>query len=485
MNKKEEVITFFLNKGFLVNPSFVDNLNGDFDKETFLSSLYELEVKPKILDNNIFELIEKKIKMPKDSYIQVIKSYKEHLKKKEVQDFVNYFRSRYFFLKKLLLNRPELQDAISISKVWNKKERESISLIGLVAKKEYTKNNNISISLEDVTGTIQILINKNKQELYTLAKDLVLDEVIGIRGVVGNRIIFINNIYFPDVSINKDLKKCEDDVYVAFTSDIHVGLYTFLAEDFLRFLNWLNGNTGDEKQKELAKKVKYLFIVGDLVEGVGVYPNHEKDLIIKDIYEQYEKFASYLKLIPKHIKIILCGGNHDALRIAEPQPVLYKDIAAPLWDLPNVTITTNPALVKIHSSGDFSGFDVLIYHGFSLPYYADNIESIRMSGRYEKIDEVMKFLLQRRHLAPTYTSTLYVPGGEDDPLLIDNVPDFFVTGHIHKVFALNHKNVSLICAGCWVTQTPYQERRGMKPEPSKVILASLKTREFKILNFGK
>ncbi|MEW6063482.1 MAG: metallophosphoesterase [Nanoarchaeota archaeon] len=484
MNKKEEIIQFFLEKGFLVNPSFINNINENFDKETFLSKLYNLEGRPRVLDGSIFGLIDGKISSETQN-VEIIKSYQENLGKKDVQGFVNYFRSRYFVLKKILLNRPELQEAISISKVVNKRERETVSLVGLITKKEYTKNNNISIILEDVTGVIPILINKNKPELYNLAKDLVLDEVIGVKGIVGNRIVFINEIYFPDVPTNKDLKKCNDDVYVAFISDIHMGLYAFLSEDFSRFLNWLNGDTGDERQKELAKKVKYLFIVGDLVEGVGVYPNHERDLVIKDIYEQYKRLADYLKLIPKHIKIIVCGGNHDALRIAEPQPILYKDIAAPLWNLPNVTITTNPALVRIHSSKEFPGFDVLIYHGFSIPYFANSIDSIRMSGGQNKIDSIMKFLLQRRHLAPTYMSTLYIPGNEDDPLLIDKVPDFFVTGHIHKVVATNYKNISLICAGCWVSGTPYQERRGIIPEPSKVVLASLKTREFKILNFGK
>ena len=79
---------------------------------------------------------------------------------------------------------------------------------------------------------------------------------------------------------------------------------------------------GNEAQKELASQVKYVFVVGDLVDGVGIYPGKDKELTITDIYSQYEECATLLAKIPKHIKIIVCPGNHDAMRVAEPQPCL-------------------------------------------------------------------------------------------------------------------------------------------------------------------
>ncbi len=484
----KEIIKSLIKEGYLITPELAESINESEDKDSILELISKLKDKPIILTENLIKInIENYYPNQENqsksiNNVIIAKSYKENTKKIDVQDFVNNFRARYNFLKDILMNRLELQDSLSINKLYNKQEREKVSIIGMVVKKETTKNSNILITIEDFTGTINILVNKNKN-IYNVAKDIVLDEVIGITGVFGKSIVFVDEIYFPDIP-NKELKKIDEDVYVAFTSDIHVGLYAFQEKNFIKFLKWLNGEYGDANQKELSKKVRYLILTGDLVEGVGVYPNHEKDLVIKDIYKQYERLAELLSMVPKSINIVLCGGNHDALRIAEPQPELYKDLAKPLWDLSNVKITTNPSLVNIHSSKDFPGFNILMYHGFSIPYYSTNVDSIRLAGGLNKVDIIMKLFLQRRHLAPSHTSTLYIPSGtNEDPLLIDTVPDFFVTGHVHKVVATNYKSVSMICSGCWVTQTSYQERRGLVPESFKIILASLKTREFRILNF--
>ena len=47
--------------------------------------------------------------------------------------------------------------------------------------------------------------------------------------------------------------------------------------------------------------IKYLFIVGDIVSGVGVHPNQLKDLKIEDIEEQYQNIAELLGKIRKDI----------------------------------------------------------------------------------------------------------------------------------------------------------------------------------------
>jgi len=258
----------------------------------------------------------------------------------------------------------------------------------------------------------------------------------------------------------------------------------FLAKDFNKFLKWINCETGSGKQKRMANKLKYLFIIGDLVDGVGIYPGQDKDLTIKDVKIQYQNCAELLSKIRKDIRIILCPGNHDALRLAEPQPIFDKNLAKPLYDLPNVTIVSNPSLINIHSSKDFVGFDVLMYHGYSFDYYASNVEAIRLNGGYDRGDLIMKYLLQKRHLAPVHASTLYIPSKEEDPLFIDKVPDFFITGHIHKLSIGNYNNVITICGSCWQSITEFQLRVGHNPEPSKVPVVNLKNREIKILNFG-
>jgi DNA polymerase II small subunit len=171
------------------------------------------------------------------------------------------------------------------------------------------------------------------------------------------------------------------------------------------------------------------------------------------------------------------------MRIAEPQPELYKDLSKPVWELKNAVMATNPCLVNMHASSDFSGFDVLLYHGYSFDYFCANVDSIRNGGGYDRADLIMKFLLQRRHLAPTHKSTLYIPNTKKDYLVIEKVPDFFVTGHIHKTSVANHRGVTMISGSCWQSTTSFQEKVGHHPEPCRVPIANLRTRDVKILKF--
>jgi len=64
------------------------------------------------------------------------------------------------------------------------------------------------------------------------------------------------------------------------------------------------------------------------------------------------------------------------------------------------------------------------------------------------------------------------------------VPDFFVSGHIHRAAIKSYRNVTLLNCSCWMSQTDYQEKRGLAPQPSRVIYVNLKTREPKMINFG-
>ncbi len=492
---KDEIINELMERGFLVGPDFFDNINDGFDVDDFCEKIKKLETKPLVLTNEVLfsvfnqglrdeEKLNKVELIPeeKEDKVVIIKSYKEEKKKKEVNDFVDYFRARYNSLKNILMNRPELQNAISINRILNKPDKGNVALIGIVRDKATSKNGNIILTLEDITGEMKVLVNKNKPELFESVNDIQLDEVIGVVGVNSDKIVFVNDILFPDIPINNELKKSDKEEYIVFTSDIHLGSKVFFEKNFLRFISWLNGNYGSEEHKEIAKKVKYLFIAGDLVEGVGIYPDQERDLAIQDIYEQYNKLTEYISMIKKDINIIIIGGNHDALRLSEPQPVIDKKMAPSLYELENITFVTNPSTVNVSSRGGFVGFNVLLYHGGSFPFLSENVDSIRRNGRLDRPDLIMRYLLQRRHLAVSHTSTLYVPGGEDH-LVIDKVPDFFISGHIHKTVVGNYRNVTMIGCGCWTDQTENQEKRGIVPDPNRAILVNLQTREPKILNF--
>ena len=349
---------------------------------------------------------------------------------------------------------------------------------------------NVEITIVDIRGgkvrlgiTAPSEIPVHRKEVYENARDLCNDGVIGVIGSKSGNFIFVDDILFPDVPLIKGLKKYDEEVYCAFTSDLHVGNKEFIKENFEYFLKWLDGEYGNDEQKRIASKLRYLIISGDLVDGVGIYPGQESDCYINDIYKQYEELTYYLKKIPKHIQVIISPGNHDALRLTEPQPAIGKEYCEELLHLENIYLVSNPSFINVHANENFDGFDVLIYHGASFNYYIDNVESIRLGGGYERADLVMQYLMKMRHLAPSHTSTSYVPTTNADHLVIDKVPDFFVTGHIHRVSVSNYRNISLINSGCWIEQTDFQEKVGLVPEPGKIVVVNLATRDMKILSF--
>jgi len=416
--------------------------------------------------------------------VNIVLSYINKPHDYKVSDFTDYFLSRYRFLESLLRGRQELRQATAINRLFNKSEKDSVAIIGIVQEIGETKNGNLMITVEDPTGSMKVLITKNKQDIFREAKDLVVDEIIGVSGVYGDKIIFAENIVWPDIPINNEMKTGPEEEYIIFLSDIHVGSKYFMKEEFNKFLKWIRQEAGNEEQRNIAKKVKYIILAGDLVDGVGIYPAQQEELEIDDIKGQYKEFSKLIDEIPKNIEIIACPGNHDMVHLAEPQPVFYKEYAPELFEMENLSLVTNPSIVNVGKTKDFSGFDILLYHGYSFDYYVANVESIRAQGGYHRADLIMKFLLKRRHLAPAFGSTPYHPAHKEDPLVIRQIPDFFITGHIHYSKVANYKGVTMISGSCWQATTSFQEKLGHKPEPARVPVVNLKTREVKILRFG-
>lgn len=540
---RQEIVEKFFKKSYLVSPDFFDDY--DNDEEVFVK--LNKEHRPLVLNKDLFFVLKKNHKVAEINWLEFEKSrmllekkgdgkiyqnfldilsYEVNVEKKQVMDtivedvkqpepriivereenipsvvvlesfiggkveaknvdsFVNHFKFRYNALKDMLVHRGELRDVISINRALSRKNKEKVSIIGIVQDKKITRNGHVLLTLEDPTGLIKVLLTKDGS-CSDIARDLILDEVIGVVGFGNGEIIFCEIICFPDVPGDKQVKNVADDVCVAFISDIHVGSCNFLEKEFLRFVDWLNLEYGNKKRVETANNIKYLFIVGDLVEGIGVYPDQYNDLTIKDVNKQYDALARYLGRIRKDIKIIICPGDHDALRLAHPQPILDEKIASKIRELRNVTLVSNPSFVNIHSSNNFSGFDVLLYHGHGYHYYIDCVDSLRKKDSCHNPRHIMKFLLQKRHLAPSHTSTIYVPDNKEDFMVIKKVPDIFVSGHLHKSDVSSYNNVITINSSCWQSRTDFQMKVGNFPDPCKVPVLNLRTNEVEVFDFNE
>jgi len=413
--------------------------------------------------------------------LKVVKEFDYKPKKVEPKDFTEHYRERYKFMRNVLFSRPEASNAVSIERIKSGYSQEDQSIIAMVSDVIRLSTGTLKLTVEDLTGHIDLIISSKNEELIEKAQFLTLDETLIFKGRPSKDIMFVSEIIWPDIPTTTPTYSPEE-VYAVFSGDIHVGSKNFLPKQFKTFIDWFNGKVGNDRQKEIANKTKYFFIPGDLVDGVGIYPSQEKELNIKDLREQYNELAKYIQQIPDDKEIIICPGNHDtAVRLEEPQPKMYE-FAEALSELPNVTMVTNPSYTNIHSQDDYRGQDVLMYHGYSFDQLIDQVEGLRAAGGYEKAEEIHKFLLKRRHLSPTHNLNLTLPM-KKDPHVIEKIPDIMVSGHIHKARIGKYKNTISISGSCWQSTTAFQEKVGHKPDPGMIPILNLKTRKANMLSF--
>jgi len=384
-----------------------------------------------------------------------------------ISDFKAYFNHRLKTLKRMLRDKRQMVGVRAISQV--PRADGPLKIIGMVSDLRMTKNGHKMLTLEDETGTMGVLLPKDSG----LASDrTVLDEVVGITGTKSRdgKLVVAQELTRPDLPVNRTPNRAESVQYVAFVSDIHVGSKTFLSEQFSDFIDWLSGNNG--RKKNIAKNIGYIVIPGDTVDGIGIYPDQEEELEINDIYGQYEELARLIKKIPEHIKVIMLPGNHDAVRPAEPQPTFPQEVRALFPE--NVLFLGNPCYFIIE------GVEILAYHGRSMDDFIKALPGMD----YGRAIEIMKEMLKKRHLVPIYGGRTPIAPEHRDYLVIDRIPDIFVTGHGHATGMNKYRGVTLINASAWQSQTSYQKMHNFMPDPAKVPVFNLHTGNSTIIDFS-
>jgi len=394
-----------------------------------------------------------------------------------MEDSLEYFRDRLKKIERIFKERLDVREAASINTALEVPQNSKVKIIGIVTEKRETKRG-IFIRLEDYENYVAIFVPSNvKREVLEKAQRVLLDQVICVEAVKGrNDLLIANNLINPEIPERK-LKTAADSVYAAMISDLHVGSREFLEEAFNRFIQWLRGKNGNNKQREIAGRVKYVVIAGDIVDGIGIYPNQEKDLIIKDVYEQYRVAAEFIKKIPEYIEVIIIPGNHDATRQALPQPAILRDYAEPIYEARKVIMLGNPAKIRLH------GVNFLLYHGRSLDDVIRVVPEVTYQNLEKHVSTAMKQLLKVRHLAPIYGAKTPIAPIPYDSLVIDVPPDVFHAGHIHVMGYEMYRGTLIINSGAWQSKTEFQERMGLSPTPGIAPIIDLKTFNVMPINF--
>ncbi len=390
-----------------------------------------------------------------------------------VSSFVGYFNDRLDRIKKLIEGSRSLSQTLrDISGMKNYNDGKEICIIGMVRDKHITRNNNMMVEVEDSTGNARVIFMNRRMgisgNLYDDATSLVYDEVIAVKGKIAGELLIANQLIWPDVPIKRP-KTTEDDIAIAFVSDMHAGSKNFMEKNFRNMIGWLSGNV--DKDRKIAEKVKYLVIGGDVADGIGVYPGQDRYLAVTDMQAQYQMISNYIEAIPDYIHIFMLPGNHDSVQRAEPQPRFPEELVN--INGGNVHLVQNPTYMTLH------GIDILAYHGTSLDSIIRNIPG----NSYSKPEKAMVEILKRRHLSPIYGGNIILPSKRDN-MVINEIPDVLNMGHIHKIGLTNYHGVDVVNSGTWQSITDLQIRQGHIPTPCIMPVLETKPYRFSFVDFS-
>jgi len=384
------------------------------------------------------------------------------------EGYGDLFRDRYERLYSIVRRRLDTKNITTVAAAKALQPGKKAKVAGLLADRT-KRRDSVELKVDDPTGTMRVLCQDKAVE--NAAQEAPLDGMVVVevsKGKSGQ--LYTESLVLPDVPGRRPTTSSHR-AYAVLLSDLHVGSRMFLADDFKRFIQWLNGGLGEQ---DVVNRIRYLIIAGDLVDGVGVYPGQEYQLAEKDPKKQYAIAADLLRQVPGRIQIVVSPGNHDAVRQALPQPAVPVDLAESLYAMDNLRWVGDPAYVKL------DGVMFLLYHGRSL----DDIISMTPGLAYDRPTEAMKLLLRARHLAPIYGKRTALSPESRDFLVVDPVPDVLHSGHVHTYGELNYRGTLLVNSGTWQGQTNFQSNMGLEPTPSIIPVVDLSTLKVVRRNFG-
>lgn len=409
--KREDIVKTFLDKGFQLDPKSLEFFLKNADKiTTFFAESDKIKPKPAIITIDFLSRLFKKQEVKQG--IGVIRDFIPRKRKTKegkfsVEDHAHFFNNRYDRLRGILTGRTSLSNLLSINKITQRTKKFSI-----VAMVTSIDRQGSSLVVEDKTG--QLTVNFLK-ELSDDFNQIVCDEVVGL--VCESSVSGFNarRIIWPDVPLKRSVKRAKEDVHCLFISDLHMDSKKFNKDSYKKFMEWL------ERTKTKFDKF-YIFILGDVSTKM----------------QDIKKFFSTL---PPNSRKIYLNGEID------PETGEVNS---------NVIKISSPSIINVE------GTTFLLLHGNLLANYAD------VWGDASP-EQIMVNLLRKRNLNPTidFTKTIY----DEDPFILDVIPDVFACGHFHRPGALNYKGTTIISNGSFISDPTF-------------FSINLKTREINKLSFA-
>jgi len=351
---KHEIIKLFLDRGLQIDPQSLELFYTNEKKMNYF--LKKISEKKDMPSNITLEFVKDVV-----GKLEILQNFSVPPKKYTTENAIQYFNSRYETMKQFFVDKPGLENLVSINKISDNIKK--FSIIAMVKEKDESEK---TITVEDQTGEILVLADNSDFDF------IVPDEVIGLVCEKTGAVPKTTNIMFPDIPLKRDVNKTEDDIFCLFISDLHFGSDHFNKKYYENFLEWLKSHPN-----------LYIFILGGVSsdkqkvsEFFSQLPKDFVKIYLKD--EMDADFASdYTLTTPCLVKI-----DGVAILLCNDETIGYY---VKLWDDLNIEKVMLELLKKRHINPTFAA-NRRVYD--KDPFVLETLPDIFVSSHFHKPGEL-------------------------------------------------------------------------------------------------
>ncbi|KAG9104973.1 hypothetical protein FRC06_002893 [Ceratobasidium sp. 370] len=189
------------------------------------------------------------------------------------------------------------------------------------------------------------------------------------------------------------------------------------------FLDWMSGEGGGEKDRELAQRVSRVVIAGNLLTAPPVEDERDSSKVSvsasSSMRQAVLSLSETLHEIARTVPVHVLPGPSDPTGAALPQQPLPGWLFSPGAGQASGGLCMESNPTWIHSSGR----SILVHSGQPIDdIYLHIVETDRVA--------MVRNTLKWRHIAPTAPDTLWsYPYTKEDPFVLDKTPDVYVIGN--------------------------------------------------------
>ncbi len=261
--ESKEIIETFIKKKLQPDTNVVNFFIKNPDKiQTIISHIDGLENKPTFISLGFIE----NILLDRGPKVEVLTTFSKPQLRYSTTELTTFLNEKYERYRKILSQRIELVNLISINRISDKIQK--FSLIVMVMEK-----NDNELLVEDTTGKTTVYFENSTED-----KNFVMeDEVIGLVCTNNGDRTVVTKIIWPDIPLRKEIARSKTETFCLFLSDMELNE---------------GGNEKFTRIKQTIEKFRgkntTLFLLGDSFESqeaadklLGILPDSWMKFFIK------------------------------------------------------------------------------------------------------------------------------------------------------------------------------------------------------------